>query len=90
MIDLSERQQLRQPSLDGKDVGTIVPKEGLTLRSDEQDATIGRKPTHHDVGAEPSHASCGPSFSGHEVNLGMMLVAADVGHKPAVAREHRR
>lgn len=90
MIDLAPGQQLRQPARDVDRVRAIVAEEGLPVRRHEEDAPVGGPAAHHHVGTEPGHPSRRTPVRGHEIHLGMQLVAADEGEPLAVRRERRR
>jgi hypothetical protein len=76
MVYLPERQELRQAARDVERIGAVIAEEGLPRGGHEQDAAVGREAAHHHVGPEPGHAPRGAALRGHQVHLGMLLVAA--------------
>ncbi len=90
VIDLAVGKHFRQPAIDGKRERAVVAEERLPVRRDEQDAALRRPAAHEHVRAEPRHPPRGTALGGHQIDLGVLLVAADVGDPLAIRREHRR
>ncbi len=90
VIDLAVRQHFRQPAVDTQRECAIVAEERLPMRRDEQDPPLRRPAAHEHIGPKPRHAPRGTARRGHQVNLGVLLVAADVRDPLAVRRQRRR
>jgi hypothetical protein len=89
VIHLAVRQQLGQPAFDAERVRAVVAEERLAVRADEQDPPLRRPAAHDHVRPEPGHPSRRPALRGHQVDLGVLLVAPDVGEPFAVRRDRR-
>lgn len=90
MVDLAELEPLGQACVQRQDIGPVVPEKGLTLGGHEKNLSVRREPPHHDIRPQPGHAARRPALRRHEVDLGVVLVTADVGDVKAVSRQDRR
>ena len=90
VVHLSERQHLRHAARGVQRVRAVIAEERLAVRRDEQNVPVGREAANHHIGPEPRHAPGGPAFRGHEVHLGMLLVATHERDPLAVRRQARR
>ncbi len=91
MIDLAERQQLRQAARGVERERAVVAEERLAVRGHEQDVPVAassRAPSRR--ARATSCAARGRLRRGHQVHLGMLLVAADEREPLAVGRQARR
>ena len=90
MVHLAQRQELRHAAGGIERVRAVVAEERLAVRSDEEDVALAREAAHHHVRAEPRHAARGPAFGGHQIDLGVLLVAAHEREPLAVRRQAGR
>ncbi len=87
VVDLPVRQELRHPAGGVERVGAVIAEERLAVGRHEQDVTVRREAAHHDVGPQPRHPPRRAARGRHQVDLGMLLVAADERERLAVARK---
>jgi len=87
VIHLPPRQELGQPALRVQRERAVVAEERLAVRADEEDPAFGRPAAHDRVGSEPGHAARRAALRRHQIHLGMLLVARDVGEPAAIRRE---
>ena len=90
VVDLAPGQRPRRAAGGADDEGVMVAEEGLALGGDVDDLARRRPAAHLRVGAEPGEAARRAALGRHDVDLGMLLVAADEGEQLAVGREAGR
>jgi hypothetical protein len=90
VIHLPQLQQLRHPAGGVDRPGAIVAEERLAPGRHEQDPALGRPAAHHHVRPEPGQPPRRAAGARHQVDLGMLLVAADESEPAAVGGQAGR
>ena len=90
VVDLAQPQRLRHAAGRVEAEGLVVAEEGLSVGADEQDVALRRPAAHQRVRAQPGQPPAGPALGRHQLHLGVLLVAADVGQPAAVGRQAGR
>ena len=84
VVDLPIGQHLRRAPQRVERPGAVVAKERLAEGRDEQDPALRSPAAKHHVRAEPCHAASRSALGGHQIDLGQLLVAADIGNPFAI------
>ncbi len=87
VVDLTQVHRLWHAAGRIEREGLVVAEEGLAPGADEQDVALRCPASHQRVRAQPGQATARPAFGRHQVNLGMLLVAADEGQPASVGRQ---
>ncbi len=90
VVDLAPGQRPRRAAGGADDEGVVVAEEGLALGGDVDDLARRRPAAHQRVGAQPGEAPRRAALGRHDIDLGMLLVAADEGEQLAVGRKAGR
>jgi hypothetical protein len=90
VVDLAEAKGARRAARRRDGERLVIAEERLTLRRHVGDLAGRRPAAHLGVGAEPGQPSGLAALRGHDVNFGVMLVAADESEPAAVGRQARR